>query len=49
MEEINPRLLVQSLTISDDALKLKTPFCLSISGPSQAKSNVLIRITKKKN
>ena len=39
MEEIDPRLLVQSLTLSDNALKLKTPFCLSISGPSQEKIN----------
>jgi hypothetical protein len=35
MEEIDPRLIVQSITLSDDALKLKTPFCLSIAGPSQ--------------
>jgi hypothetical protein len=35
MEEINPKLLVQSVTLSEDALKLKTPFSLSISGPSQ--------------
>ena len=35
MEEINPRLLVQPLQVSNDALKLKTPFCLSIAGPSQ--------------
>jgi hypothetical protein len=35
MEEIDPRLLVQTVTLSDDSLKLKTPFSLSISGPSQ--------------
>jgi hypothetical protein len=35
MEEIDPKLLVQSVNLSDDALKLKTPFCLSIAGPSQ--------------
>jgi hypothetical protein len=35
MQEINPRLLVQPVNISDDSLKLKTPFCLSITGPSQ--------------
>jgi hypothetical protein len=35
MEEIDPKLLVQSVSLSDNDLKLKTPFSLSISGPSQ--------------
>jgi hypothetical protein len=43
MEEIDPKRLVQSQSVklSDDALKLKTPFCLSVAGPSQGFLNNL--------
>ena len=41
MEEIDPKHLVQSVKLSDDALKLKTPFCLSVAGPSQGFLNNL--------
>ena len=35
MAYLNPRLKVQKLKLSNDALRLKTPFCMCISGPSQ--------------
>lgn len=34
---INPRSLVQVLTLDKDALKFPTPFSMCISGPSQVK------------
>jgi len=32
---INPRSLVQVLTLDKDVLKFHTPFSMSVSGPSQ--------------
>jgi hypothetical protein len=47
MSDINPSLLVQKIKINDDSLKLKTPFCCSISGPSQSgKSEMLFNFVK---
>ena len=47
MSHINPSLLVQEVNINDDDLKLKTPFCSSISGCSQSgKSEMLFNFVK---
>jgi hypothetical protein len=37
MAYINPRAKVQKVKITNDSLRLKTPFCMSISGPNQCK------------
>jgi hypothetical protein len=46
MAKLNPRLKVQKIDLTSDSLRLKTPFCMSISGPSQGlkfiKLNLLI-------
>lgn len=42
MAKINLRLKVQQLNIPNDSLRLKTPFCMSISGPSQGMNLSLI-------
>jgi len=35
---INVRSVVQVLTLEEDCLKIRQPFAMSISGPSQVKS-----------
>lgn len=47
---INPKLITQEVHISDDGLKLKCPFSMIISGPSQAgKSHFMYEIVKFRN
>ena len=47
MTNIDPNLLVQKVEIHDDDLKLKAPFCCSLSGPSQCgKSETLFNFVK---
>jgi len=47
LSNLDPKLLVQEVTLSDEDLKLKCPFAMVISGPSQAgKSTMLLNIVK---
>jgi len=36
MTSINPKAVVQTIDVKDDALKFQVPFAMSISGPSQS-------------
>ena len=35
MALINPKIEVQKIKLDPDALRLRTPFCMCISGPNQ--------------
>ena len=37
MAFLNPRLKAQKVKVTANSLRLKTPFCMSISGPSQGR------------
>ena len=36
MEEIDPKAIVQKVIIGPETLRLKVPFAMSVSGPSQS-------------
>ena len=36
MDGINPRAIVQKLSLDENALRIQVPFSMSISGPSQS-------------
>lgn len=47
---VDPKLTVQKLTLDHDALKLKCPFGMCVSGPSQSgKSEFLFNLVKYRN
>ncbi len=45
MDEINPRLTVQKVSIDDNDLRMQVPFAMSISGPQQSgKSEFVLQL-----